>query len=290
MEWVNVLVQGALLGGLYALMAAGLSLAFGIMRIVNVAHGDLSVLAAYLALVVVATTGINPLLSIVIVAPVMFITGYLLQRGILNYSLPGGVMPPLLVTFGLSVVIQNVLLEVFSADNRGLRSGAFEGSSIRVTDQLAVGWLPLVTFLSAVVILLGLQLTFRGTMLGRAFRATADDQQAAQLMGIDNRHLYAVAMGIALATVAVAGVFLGLRTTFQPASGPAFLLFAFESVVIGGLGSLWGTLVGGIILGIAQTVGAHLNPGWGALSGHLVFLAVLAFRPTGLFARGVRFA
>jgi branched-chain amino acid transport system permease protein len=252
------------------------------MRVVNVAHGDFSVLAAYLALVVVNSTGINPLLSVVIVAPVMFVVGYLLQRGIINFTLSGGVMPPLLVTFGLSVVIQNVLLQVFSADSQGLRAGSFEGASIRISDQLAVGWLPLTTFITAVAILLGLQILFSRSRFGRAFRATADDEEAAQLMGIDNRHFYGMAMGIALATVAVAGVFIGLRTTFQPSIGPAFLIFAFEAVVVGGLGSLWGTLVGGIILGVAQTVGAQINPGWGVLSGHLVFLAVLAFRPSGL--------
>ena len=187
----------------------------------------------------------------------------------------------------MSIILQNVLLEVFTADSRGLDAGAIETSSIRITEQLSVGWFPLVTFLVSVVLLGVLQLVLSRTRVGRALRATADDPRTAQLMGIDNRRIYALAMGIALATVALAGVFLGMRTTFGPAIGPARLIFAFEAVIIGGLGSLWGTLVGGVVLGVAQTIGAQVSPGWGVLTGHLVFLAVLATRPTGLFARQV---
>jgi branched-chain amino acid transport system permease protein len=285
MEWLNAIVQGVLLGGLYALLATGLSLVFGVMRLVNLAQGDLTILAAFLALAVVETTDLNPLLSLVVVVPLMMAGGYLLQRLLLNFTLERGVLPPVLVTFGLAVILQNVLLGVYSADSQGLDAGAIEGSSLRLTEELAVGWLPLITLIVAVVVLVGLELLISRTHLGRSLRATADDPDAASLVGIDDRHIYGVAMALALGTVAIAGVFLGIRTTFGPADGPVRLIFAFESVVIGGLGSLWGTLVGGIILGVAQALGNQIGPGYQVLAGHLVFLAVLIFRPSGLFAR-----
>ncbi|MGH2595309.1 MAG: branched-chain amino acid ABC transporter permease [Actinomycetota bacterium] len=283
MNWIAAIMQGILLGGLYALFATGLSLIFGVMRVVNLAHGDLAIMAAFLAVVLVETTGLNPLVTLVIVVPVMFVVGYVLQRIVVNSTLGAGLLPPVLVTFGLAVIIQNALLQGFSADSRGLDAGRIENVSIQLTNRLAIGWYPFITFLVAVAILIGLQLVFSRTMFGRALRATADDQEAAQLMGINNRHLYALAMGLALAVVGVAGVFLGIRTTFGPLDGPVLLIFAFEAVIIGGLGSLWGTLVGGIVLGVAQNIGAEISPGWAVLAGDLVFLAVLAVRPTGLF-------
>jgi branched-chain amino acid transport system permease protein len=285
MEWLNAVVQGVLLGGLYALLATGLSLVFGVMRLVNLAHGDLGILGAFLALVVVEATGIGPLASLVVVVPVMMVLGYLLQRVILDRTLDGGVLPPLLVTFGLAVVLQNGLLTAFTADSQGLDAGAIETASLRLTSQIAVGWMPLLTLVVAVGVLMALQLMLDRTSLGRALRATADDAPAAQLVGIDDRHIFAIAMAIALGTVAIGGVFLGIRTTFGPLDGPARLIFAFEAVIIGGLGSLWGTLLGGIILGIAQTVGNQIDPAYQILAGHLVFLVVLLLRPTGLFSR-----
>jgi branched-chain amino acid transport system permease protein len=282
-DLLDAVVQGILLGGLYALFATGLSLIFGVMRLVNLAHGDLSILAAFLALVVVRATGINPLLALLLVVPAMFALGYLLQRGVLNLTLGRGILPPILVTFGLSIIIQNLLLEVFSADSQRLNPGGIETASIAIGGRLAIGWLPLITFAVAVLIVVGLQLFIGRTAIGRALRATSDDQEVAELMGIDNRRLYGLALAISLGIVAVAGVFLGIRTTFVPSSGPDRLLFAFEAVIIGGLGSLWGTLAGGVILGVAQTIGAALSPGWGVLTGHLVFLTVLLVRPTGLF-------
>jgi branched-chain amino acid transport system permease protein len=252
---------------------------------VNLAHGALTVLAAYLGYVVVDALGLNPLVALVVVVPAMFALGYAVQRGLVNLTLGTGILPPLMVTFGLAIVLENSLLEVFSADSRGLDAGRIEDTSVRIAERLAIGWLPLLIFLLAVAVLVSLQLLLDRTSFGRALRATSDDQQAAQLMGINNRHLYAMAMGIALAIAGVAGVFQGIRTTFGPLDGPFLLIFAFEAVIIGGLGSLWGTLVGGIVLGVAQTVGAQVEPGWFQLTGHIVFLAVLAIRPTGLFAR-----
>jgi branched-chain amino acid transport system permease protein len=283
-QWIDTLIQGLLLGGLYALFAAGLSLAFGVMRLVNIAHGDLIVLASFLALVIVETLGIGPLWSLLGVVPAMAIMAYGLQRLVLNRTLGDDLMPPLLVTFGLSIIIQNVLLEMFSADTRGLRLGAFETASLSI-GPLAVGWYPLLVLFTAIALIGGLQLLFSRTSLGRAFRATSDDREVAALMGINNRHMYGLALGLAMALVAVAGVLFAVRTTFTPMDGPARLLYAFEVVIIGGLGSLWGTLAGGAILGVAQTIGYRLNPGWGVLAGHLAFLAVLIVRPQGLFPK-----
>ena len=290
MPWVDTVLQGLLLGGLYALFATGLSLIFGVMRIVNLAHGDLSILAAFLAVVAVETLGLGPFAALVLVVPLMAALGYGLQMLVLNRLLGRGILPPILVTFGLSIIVQNALLEIFSADSRRLNPGGIETASVSLGGQLAVGWFPLITLAVAVAILAGLQLLIGRLSLGRAFRATSDDQETAELMGIDNRRLYGLAMALSLAIVAVAGVFLGIRTTFTFASGPDRLLFAFEAVIIGGLGSLWGTLVGGAVLGIAQTVGARVSPGWGILTGHVVFLAVLLLRPQGLFAKARRVA
>ncbi len=284
---LDTVLQGTLLGGLYALFAAGLSLIFGVMRLVNIAHGDLIVLAAYVALVAVQATGMGPIESLVIVVPVMFAVGYLLQRGLLNSTLDRGILPPLLVTFGLSIIIQNALLEGFSADSRKLQAGAFETASLQLGPSLAVGWFPLLIFVIAVVVIAGLQVLLFRTRLGRAFRAVSDDPEAARLYGVDNRHLFALAMAMALAVVSIAAVLLAVRTNFDPAVGPARLLFAFEAVIIGGLGSLWGTLAGGVILGVAQSVGAKIDPAWQLLAGHVAFLLVLVLRPRGLFPRAV---
>jgi branched-chain amino acid transport system permease protein len=286
--WLDTIVQGILLGGLSALFATGLSLIFGVMRVVNLAHGDFSILAAFLAIVAVQALGLNALLALVVVVPVMAAVGYALQRLVLNRLLGRGVLPAVLVTFGLSIVIQNGLLETFSADSRRLNPGGIETASLALGGEIAVGWFPLLTLAVAVLLLVGLQLVIGRTSLGRAFRAASDDGPTAALMGIDNGQLYALAMALSLAIVAVAGVFLGIRTTFTFSSGPDRLLFAFEAVIIGGLGSLWGTLVGGVILGIAQTTGARISPGWGVLTGHLVFLAVLLVRPAGLFSASRR--
>jgi branched-chain amino acid transport system permease protein len=285
MVWVDAVVQGVLLGGLYALFATGLSLIFGVMRVVNLAHGDFSILAAFLAVVLMEAWDLNPLLALPLVAPVMAAVGYGLQRVALNRLLGRGILPAVLVTFGLSVIVQNGLLETFSADSRRLDPGGIETASLALGGGLAVGWFPLLTFATAVGLLAGLQLLIGRTALGRAFRAASDDGETAALMGIDTHRLYGLAMALSLAIVAVAGIFLGIRTTFTFASGPDRLLFAFEAVIIGGLGSLWGTLAGGVILGVAQTVGARISPGWGVLTGHLVFLAVLLLRPSGLFAK-----
>ncbi len=284
MDWLNAIVQGTLLGGLYALFAAGLSLIFGVMRLVNIAHGDLIVLAAYLGLTVTTATGLHPLLALIVVVPTMGAIGYVLQRGLLNKTLGDDLLPPLLVTFGLSVILQNGLLEFYSADPQKMDAGALETASIAV-GGLSLGVLPVLTFAVAIAVIWGLQWTFYHTALGRAFRAVSDNQDIAQLMGLNRRHIFGVAMALALGVTAIAGILLGIRTSFDPSIGGGRLIFGFEAVIIGGLGNLWGTLAGGVILGVAQTVGAKIDPGWQILSGHLAFLIILAIRPNGLFPR-----
>jgi len=284
MEWLNAIVQGTLLGGLYALFAAGLSLIFGVMRLVNIAHGDLIVLAAYLALSTSVALGVHPFLTLVLVVPAMAGIGYLLQRGLLNQTLGDDILPPLLVTFGLSVIIQNALLEGFTADPQKMDAGRLETASFDV-GGLSLGILPVLTFVVAIAVIAGLQWIFYHTALGRAFRATSDNQDVAQLMGLDKAHVFGLAMALSLAVVAIAGVFLGIRTSFDPSIGGGRLIFGFEAVIIGGLGNLWGTLAGGVILGVAQTLGAKIDPGWQILAGHIVFLLILAVRPNGLFPR-----
>ncbi|MGA9038765.1 MAG: branched-chain amino acid ABC transporter permease [Pseudolabrys sp.] len=285
MQWFNIVLQGVLIGGLYAMFAAGLSLIFGVMRLVNIAHGDLIVLAAYVSLVVTQTMGVDPLTSLLLVVPVMAVIGYALQRGLLNRTLGDDLLPPLLVTFGLSIIIQNGLLELFTADSRRLQAGAIEVQTFELLQGVWIGVLPLLQFAIAVAVIAGLQILFYRTALGRAFRATSDDPSVAQLMGLDTRHVFAMAMALSLAVIAIAGVFLAVRTNFDPAIGPARLIFGFEAVIIGGLGSMWGTLAGGIILGVSQAIGAQIDPGWQLLAGHIVFLAILAVRPQGFFPK-----
>ncbi|MGP6089913.1 branched-chain amino acid ABC transporter permease [Antarctobacter jejuensis] len=284
MDFVNAVVQGTLLGGLYALFAAGLSLIFGVMRLVNIAHGDLIVLAAYLGLTTTVALGVHPLVALIVVVPAMAGIGYVLQRAVLNHTLGDDILPPLLVTFGLSVIIQNALLEGYSADPQKMDAGALETASVAL-GPLSLGVLPLLTFGIAIAVIAGLQWTFYHTPLGRAFRATSDNQDIAQLMGLNKRHVFGLAMALALAVTAVAGILLGIRTSFDPSVGGGRLIFGFEAVIIGGLGNLWGTLIGGVILGVAQTVGATINPGWQLLAGHIAFLVILAVRPNGLFPR-----
>jgi branched-chain amino acid transport system permease protein len=277
---VNAIVQGIFLGAFYAVLACGLSIMFGVMRIINLAHGDVAVLGAYITFVVVERTGTSAFVAFAVAVPVMLVLGYLLQITVLERSLKSGILTPLLATFGLSIVIQNLLLITFSPDVRSLggAAGAFTTASWQVTSELSISALGVLVLVVAVIVFGALQLFLSYTPAGWAMRATAEDADAAELVGIDSRAVYARATAIAVAIAALGGLFLGIRSVFDPASGPTQLIFAFEAVVIGGMGSLWGTLVGGIALGLAQTLGAQLNPEFSVLAGHLLFLAVLIAR------------
>ncbi len=284
-DFANALVQGVMVGGLYAMFAIGLALIFGVMKLVNIAHGDLIVLAAYIGLVVTQTLHLNPLAALVFVVPIMAAVGYALQRGLFNRTMGGDLMPPLLVSFGLSIIMQNGFLALFSADNKRLQAGALEVASVRLTDAISIGVLPLLQLALAILVIAGLQMLLYRTKIGRAFRAVSDDPRMAQLMGLDNRHVFGLAMALSLAIVGLAGVLLAIQANFDPASGPTRLIFGFEAVIIGGLSSFWGTLAGGIILGVVQSVASTIDPGLQVLAGHVAFLIVLAIRPHGLFGR-----
>lgn len=284
-EWINTLAQGVLLGGLYAMFAAGLSLSFGVMRMINIAHGDMIVFGGYAAIAAATWLGMPPLTTLLVVVPALALLGYAAQRWVFNRALGDDILRPLLLTFGLSIVIQNALQVVFSADVRSLDVGPLASATWELGGGVALGVLPMLVMGVGLASIVVLQWLFRHTRTGRAFRATSDDPAIAPLMGVDRQHVYALAMAVASAVVAVAGVFLAMRTTISPTDGPLRLLYAFEAVIIGGLGSLWGTVAGGVILGVAQAVGARIDPGWGVLFGHLAFLAVLVLRPQGLFPK-----
>lgn len=284
MDFINTIVQGALLGGLYALYAAGLSLIFGVMRLINLAHGDLIVLAAFALMAMVTAFGLPLPVALLIILPFAFALGWALQRYLLNRTLGDDILLPLLVTFGLQILIQNGLLVAFSADSRKLSLGPIETESVNILG-LSVGVVPLLTFVVAVIVLGVLSYIFYGTSLGRRLRATSDSAEVVQLMGVNPQVVFAIAMGMSFVVLTLAAFFMGVRSNFDPSVGPARLLYAFEAVVIGGLGSLWGTLAGGVILGVAQAVGARINPEWQILAGHLVFLVFIIVRPRGLFPK-----
>jgi branched-chain amino acid transport system permease protein len=287
MVWVNVIIQGVLTGGLYALFATGLSLMFGVMKVVNLAHGDLAVVAGYIAVGIIFVTHVPVLLSFVIVVPVMAALGYALQRTLIQSALDRSVLTTLIVTFGLSVVIENGLLQFFSANTRGIGVGlSLVTASLNIGSQIQIAYLLIVIFAAAVVALLGLQYFLSRSKYGRLIRAVADDREAAQLSGADYRHVFGIAAALAFGTVALGGVAYGMYSQLAPTTGTdTILLYAFAAVVIGGLGSLWGTLLGGVVLGVAQQIGAQINFSYEALAGYLVFLAVLVVRPEGLTSR-----
>lgn len=282
---IDILVQGLLLGGLYTLFALGQSLMFGVMRLANTAQGDFIVLGAFAVITAQGVMGGSAWLAALVVLPVAFVSGYALQRYVLNGTLGKDPLPSLVATFGLAVVIQNLLLQLYSADPRSIETGGFNIQGIALGEGFSVGSLPLAILVVAVAATAALQWLFGSTSLGRAFRAVSDDVEVAGLMGLNARKIYALATAIAFVLIAIAGALQGMRTTVSPSDGPLLLLFAFEAVIIGGMGSFWGTLAGAMILGITQQIGFRLDPGWGIWFGHIVFLAVLVLRPQGLFPK-----
>ena len=283
MTLLNAALQGVFLGAFYAVLACGLSIMFGVMRIINLAHGDIAVFGAYVVFVIVEHTGVSAFVAFAAALPVMVVLGYLLQLTVLERSLKGGILTPLLATFGLSIVIQNLLQLTFSPDVRSLggSAGALTTASWQVTGGLSVSALGIVVLFVAVLVFGALQVFLSRTRFGWMMRATAEDPDAAELVGINSRHVYASATALAVATAALGGFFLAIRSVFDPVSGPTQLIFAFEAVVIGGMGSLWGTLLGGIALGVAQTLGAQVHPQFSVMAGHLLFLVVLIARYGG---------
>jgi branched-chain amino acid transport system permease protein len=283
--WANQILQGILLGGLYAMFAMGLSLSVGVMRFVNIAHGDTIVLLSFVLLSLTTGLGLNPLVATLVTLPLAFIGGYLLQRLLFQRLLGKGVLPIVLATFGLSIIIQNGLQGVYGADVRKVPGGTIETQTIHLGGELNIGVLPLTIFAASIALVFLLDLILYRSSLGARIRAVADDVAAADLVGLPTGRVQALAMGIVAATMAISAGFMAVWTNFDPTSGPSRLLIAFEAVVLGGLGSLWGTLVGGILLGVAQAVGGQFDAAWQVLAGHLVFLAIFLMRPQGLFPR-----
>lgn len=286
---IAVLVQGVMLGSLYALFAMGLSLMFGVMRLTNIAHGDFIILAAFGAIALLSAFGTHGALApwavMLALLPIAFAIGYALQRFVLNGTLGKDPLPSLVVTFGISIIIQNVLMEVFTANPRAIETGDLNTQSLHIHAGLSIGVLPLIIFFIAIGMAFAMQWLFSRTAIGRAFRATSDDSDTAKLMGVESRHVYALATAIAFVLIAIAGTLQGMRTTVSPADGPALLIYAFEAVIIGGMGSFWGTFAGAIVLGVTQVIGFRINPGWGIWCGHVVFLAMLLIRPQGFFPK-----
>jgi branched-chain amino acid transport system permease protein len=280
--WVNDILQGIFLGGAYALTAVGLSLMFGVMRMVNLAHGDLAVCGTYLATTVMAAFGVPLWAAMLIMVPLAFVLGLFLQLSLFGRALRSGTTAPLLVTFGLSVIIENLLLQTYSANTRGVPAGRLDVAAVHV-GGLVLPWLAMLKLILALVVIGGLSVLLRYTAWGRRVRATSDDQAVARLQGIRVRPLFASVTGIAIAAAALAGTLNAVTTGVYPALGALTLIFAFEAVIIGGLGSLWGTLLGGMLLGITQVVVSQVSVPYAILASQLLFLVVLAVRPQGLF-------
>jgi branched-chain amino acid transport system permease protein len=283
----ETLIDGLLLGALYALFGLGLSISLGVMRMINIAHGDFIVVGAYLTSLTMQMAGVQPLASLIVVVPAMFMLGWLLQRLLLNRVVGASMFAPLLVTFGLSVIIQNVLQETFTADTRSLQAGDIARRGFEV-GSISVGILPLLSASVAVLLFALTHLLVARTHFGRQSRAVADDPATARLIGVDDRNFFAIVTGFVFAVIAIASVLYAMRTPFSPSAGPERLLYSFEAVVLGGLGSLWGTLAGGLVIGVAQLFGARISSGLGPFFGHLIFLLLLLARPNGFFNRQAR--
>lgn len=288
-DFLQPILNGILFGGLYAAVGVGLSMIFGIVKLVNLAHGDLMIVASYLTMSLVsAISFLNPWTALIIVVPVMFVVGFLIQKFLLNRVLGQGMEPPLIVAFGLSIIIQNGLLLIFSPDARSLET-PMAVQSVRVTEFFYIPVIYVVAFLVGVAVIICLHYFFKKTFLGRAIRAASDDEEAAQLMGIDTRNIYAWAMGIAIASAAVAGTLVGTTSNFYPHTGPQYLIIAFGVIIIGGVGSMAGTLLGGFVLGLSQLLGGQFfGPGYQLLSGYLILLILLAVKPEGLLGKSGR--
>ena len=293
MQWLDALVQGLLLGGMYAQYAIGMALMFGVMRIVNTAHGDMMILLALVGVSLAGALAIGPYVVVAMLVPIAMVLGWLLQKIVLNRVLGNDPLPSLIATFGLSIALQNLMLQIWSADTRSLPGEGLEFASLALGDFF-VGVLPLQIFAAALLMTAGLDLTLRYTAFGRSLRYTAfgrslraasADPEAAAITGINPQRVYAAATALAVGMLGIAAVCQSLRATVSPSDGPAQLIYAFEAVIIGGMGSVWGAFLGAMVLGVSQAIGFRLDAGWGILSGHLVFLAVLAVRPQGLMSR-----
>ncbi|QND63222.1 MULTISPECIES: branched-chain amino acid ABC transporter permease [Mesorhizobium] len=286
MEWFDALVQGILLGGMYAQYALGMALMFGVMRIVNISHGDLVILLSLIGISIATAWGLGPLPVLIVLVPLAVLMGWVLQKAVLNRVVGSDPLPSLIATFGLSIALQNLMLQIWSANSRSLPGHGIESQSIEI-GGIYIGLLPLIVLAVATGLTWGLDLTLKRTRFGRALRAASADVEAAAMTGINPRAVYAMATAAAVGILGFAAVFQALRSTVAPADGPAQLIYAFEAVIIGGMGTVWGAFAGSMVLGISQAIGFRIDPGFGVLAGHIVFLIVLATRPQGLFGKAL---
>ncbi|RWN18097.1 MAG: branched-chain amino acid ABC transporter permease [Mesorhizobium sp.] len=286
MEGFDALVQGVLLGGMYAQYALGMALMFGVMRIVNISHGDLVILLSLIGISIATAWGLGPLPVLILLVPLAVLMGWVLQKAVLNRVVGSDPLPSLIATFGLSIALQNLMLQIWSANSRSLPGHGIESQSIEI-GGIYVGLLPLIVLAVATGLTGGLDLTLKRTRFGRALRAASADVEAAAMTGINPRAVYAMATAAAVGILGFAAVFQALRSTVAPADGPAQLIYAFEAVIIGGMGTVWGAFAGSMVLGISQAIGFRIDPGFGVLAGHIVFLIVLATRPQGLFGKAL---
>jgi branched-chain amino acid transport system permease protein len=284
----QALVQGVLLGGLYAIIGIGMSLIFGIMRLTNIAHGDLMILSSFLTMFITTNLTGNPLLALPITIVIMMGFATLIQKFLINRVISKGAEPALLVTFGLSIIISNALYQVFGANTQTIKNDLISTNLVR-TENISVSLMYFLTFIIAVATVICLTLIMNKTSFGRGIRAASSDTMMSELLGVNTKRMYIYAMCLTVVTASIAGMLVGMTFPFYPTTGPQYLIIAFGVVVIGGMGSLVGTLIGGVILGLAQLVGANLlGATYQQLVGFIVLLVVLAIRPQGLLSKAVR--
>lgn len=278
---LQVIVNGVLLGGIYALLGVGMTMIFGIVKLTNLAHGEFVIIGAYASTLLAGLLGVDPLLTLIITIPLMFVLGMILQSGLINRVMLKGAEPALLVTFGLSIILQDLLLLLFTTDAQHA-TAPYSTKTIRLPGNVSISVLDIIIFALSIAAILILTLFLRKTYLGKSIRATSDDTQAAALMGVNVKRTYGIAMGIAMATAAIAGLCVAIKWTFYPSSGGSYLLIAFGVVVIGGMGSIPGTLVAGLVFGLAQVIG---GANYGMLVSYIILIIMLAVRPQGLFSK-----
>lgn len=282
---IDQLIQAVLLGGLYAIFALGLAISVGVLRFINVAHGDIIVMMSYLMLSLTQALGLPAPIAFMLLIPIGAVFGWLLQTSILQRASGQNEMQVILITFGLSIVIQNVLLTTYGADTRKVLAGGIELQSISLFGGVSVGVLPLIILTVAVAMIVLLELLLYRTDIGVKIRAVADEPGSARLVGLRVSGILAIAMALVGVTEAISGGLMSIWTNFDPSSGSSRLLIAFEVVVLAGLGSFWGVLAGGIVIALAQTFGGMVDSAYQILGGHIVFLILFLARPQGFLPK-----
>jgi branched-chain amino acid transport system permease protein len=278
------LVNGLLAGGIFAVVALGFSLVWGIMNIINLAHGAFVMLGAYTAFVLFSAWNVDPFVSVPIAFVVLFVLGYALQRFILNFVVRAPILTTFLLTFGLSLLIVNIVLLVFHGDIKGIPT-AYSGANFSI-GPVTVAWTKLFTLVAALLITALMQLFLTRTKTGRAIRATSMDIGAAQLSGVRVAHLYAIVFGLGAGLAGAAGALISLSYSLQPSMGDPFVISAFVVCVLGGLGSVSGALVGGLVYGVLEAFGSqYVGTGVQDAVALVVLLIVLIVRPTGIMGR-----